>query len=70
MNLRKCESTKMWITRYLNILKKPLSPICFIVKNGYQMGKISTKDLISYKDIKLHKNGFNLCTPKYDAPNI
>ena len=31
---------------------------------------MSTKDLISYTDIKLHTNGFNLCTPKNDTPNI
>ena len=34
------------------------------------MEKMSTKDLISYTDIKLGTNGFNLCTPKNDAPNI
>ena len=34
------------------------------------MEKMSTKDLISYRDIKLGTNGFNLCTPKNDAPNI
>ena len=33
-------------------------------------GKNVTKDLISYTDIKLCTNGFNLCTPKNDAPNI
>ena len=31
---------------------------------------MSTKDLISYTYIKLYPNGFNLCTPKNDAPNI
>ena len=41
-----------------------------VSKKGYQMEKMSTKDLISYTDIKLHINGFNLCTPKNDAPNI
>ena len=30
---------------------------------------MSTKDLISYTDIKLGINGFNLCTPKNDPPN-
>ena len=30
---------------------------------------MSTKDLISYTEIKLGRNGFNLCTPKNDAPN-
>ena len=34
------------------------------------MEKMSTKDLTLYTDIKLHANGFNLCTPKNDAPNI
>ena len=29
-----------------------------------------TKDLISYTDIKLGTNGFNLCTPKNDTPNV
>ena len=30
---------------------------------------MSTKDLISYTDINLGTNGFNLCTPKNDVPN-
>ena len=34
------------------------------------MEKMSTKDLISYTDIKVGPNGFNLCTPKNDAPNM
>ena len=34
------------------------------------MEKMSTKNLISYTDNKLGTNGFNLWTPKNDAPNI
>ena len=33
------------------------------------MEKMLTKDLISYTDIKLHTNGFNLFTPKNDNKN-
>ena len=31
---------------------------------------MSTKDLISCRDIKLGRTGLNLCAPKNDAPNI
>ena len=34
------------------------------------MEKMSMKDLISYTDVKLYTNGFNLCKLKSDAPNI
>ena len=36
----------------------------FIVKKGYAKEDISTKDLISYTDIKLDRNGFNVWTEK------
>ena len=31
---------------------------------------MSSKNLISCTGIKIGTNGFNLCTPKNDAPNI
>ena len=44
----------------LNIYKKYFGSICFIVKKGYAMEDMSTKDLISYIDIKLLTNGLNI----------
>ena len=48
----------------LNIYKKYFSSICFTVKKGHAMEDMSTKDLISYIDIKLHTNAFKIRAAK------